>query len=72
MNQPAPYQPQDQLRQQKKTPEVPAAVQKPQLSIFDELGNSIKACNTSNCVHKSNVRYLLDNINQALDGPKMK
>ena len=50
----------------------PTPEQRPQLSIFDELSNSIKACNAADSVHKSNVRYVLDNIERALDGPQLK
>jgi hypothetical protein len=53
------------------TPEV-IPPPRPQLSIFDELSNTIKLCNSSNPVHKSNVRYLLDNVQRALSGSKLK
>jgi hypothetical protein len=53
------------------TPDI-IAPPRPQLSIFDELSNTIKLCNSSNPVHKSNVRYLLDNVQRALSGSKLK
>lgn len=45
--------------------------QQSQLAIFNEFSESIRICNSSDSVHKSNVRHLLDSIEQALDGPQL-
>ncbi len=42
------------------------------LSLFHAVAQSIEICNNSNQVHKSNVRYLIDNVQNAINGPKLK
>ncbi|CAF0937560.1 unnamed protein product [Brachionus calyciflorus] len=45
----------------------PQVVQQP-INIFKQFSLSIEACNNSNPVHKSNVRYLIDSIKNSIDG----
>lgn len=63
---PTQIQPQPQVQQQ--TPQQ----QPPRMNIFQQLAQSIEACNNASSLYKSNVRTLIDTIQTDLDGPPLE
>ena len=47
-------------------------VQPARVTLFQQISQSIEACNNSNPVHKNNVRYLLESIQNEINGPPLK
>lgn len=64
----------DIVQQSGATQQQPPAqlLQPPRQSLVHELTQSIEACNNANPVHKSNVRLLIENIKNSIDGPPLK
>jgi hypothetical protein len=52
---------------QQPQPQPPAAK-----TLFQQISQSIEACNKSNPVHKNNIRYLIENIQTTINGPPLK
>ena len=54
-------------------PSAPTQIQPPpRTNLLQQISMSIETCNFSNPIHKNNVRYLIENIQEAINGSSIK